>query len=217
MVKKQRKKPGLDSVVRDVFKSAGVAGDAIPIPVAVVDGNLMVKYLNRAFARRFSLRKKELGGKKWNSVFPGCEEEIRKVIKSGRRRVIKMRPEERRPFFEDACISPLRVRGSVVGVLVSIVGINAPGRAGGKVLARQLIHRLRTPLATAEMAVEMLCAAFSRGDSARVETARAVIKRNLDIQRLYMENIAGFLLAGMGPGRKVSIDSIAAEEEEDGP
>jgi len=74
-----------------------------------------------------------------------------------------------------------------------------------------LVHQLRTPLATAKMAVEMLCAACSRGDSARVEAARSIINRNLDRQLLFVENIVASSGGAKGGRRRFSIEALLRE------
>lgn len=74
-----------------------------------------------------------------------------------------------------------------------------------------LAHQLRTPLATAKMAVEMLCAACSRGDSARVEAARSILNRNLDRQLLFVENIVASSGGAKGGRRRFSIAELLRE------
>jgi len=61
------------------------------------------------------------------------------------------------------------------------------------------------------MAVEMLCAACSRGDSARVEAARSIINRNLDQLLLFVENVVVPSGGAKGGRRRFSIAKLLRE------
>lgn len=188
--------------------------EAVPVPIAVVDGKMQVKYVNGSFAGMAGLKKSKLEGRKWRKVFPPGLEAIRRVRRTGRPLTLKGCKGWPGASFADVSLYPLNQGEAVTLVLITVAGVPPAGQAaaGERVeIGHYLAHQLRAPLATAKMAVEMLCSACSRGDSARVEAARSIINRNLDRQLLFVENIVAPSGGAKGRRRRFSIAELLRE------
>jgi len=207
-------RPAVSSTANDVLSAVASAMEAVPIPVAVVDRELQIRSFNRAFRGRLGLKRKgAMLGKRWGEVFPAGKEDIEEVIRMGSPHVIRVRegwPNDYGTALRDVHISALFARMQAAGACIAIDEGSSLERCEGE-LARQLAHHLRTPLAIMEMAIEMFGTASSKGDSARMKVARAIIKHNLDRHRLDIENILGHFRTSTGKRRRVSMATLLRE------
>ena len=219
MVKRQAVRDGAnknasEAAAGGILATAASAVAGVPLPIAIVDGDLRIYFCNGAFGKHLCQeRKGSLVGKKWGDLFPSGREEIEEVERTGRPLTIRVRegwPNDYGTALRDVHMSALQAHGDMSGVVIVIDESSLLERCDGE-LARQLTHHLRTPLAILEMAVEMFSIASAKGDSARVKVARAIIKHNLDRHRLDIENILGHFRTVRGKRRCVSIATLLRE------